>query len=709
MLRRLRTGRRLTASAVVIALGSAAGAEHVAAAEELVTQRLPGRTIAGLVVDLDDDGSSELARLVDRGDGPALLEVWRLAGATWELHGSEVAPVVASGAEVADPAAAASLLSVEIDGRATLVLHTAVVDLASPTAESCCVVLHDVRLDDEGLRLDPFVASPLAADTILAADMDDDGTDEIVMVRTRYPSFETPDDPAVTTITVQRRIGDAWVVAFEQTRSDLHGTNVTAAETDGLPGMDLIVMPGDALTIGRITLHGGAFHEEGTGLPRGDPDGAWIAGFTDRMILVSEFAGFSALRWDADGAPELVERISGEEWPQLATFGEGADTMVVIAGSDPFGGPRDLAIRNGSLDELGLVETSPLAAALNDLLQEVSQSNGYTAERSIWPFVGSIPGGWTDGRAAYAAAGTLIRPDGDNGFTADPMATLVGVPLGFLGPDREWMAVCDGCYGEPKLSFPNVGDPWGAASLAIVPTSIISAPDATDAPAVTYEGAIPVGESADPMSTEVRARADGSTIVIHVPAGTAAVSFDGRTLVDHGEVESEVRVEVEPRSGRSDEFEQAVVLIGQDMRPTLLRWHGTYLPERPDLSARVDVEALSLSATISGHASPGSTVTVDGMPVAVSDDGAFSTRVDAPPWPRSVAVAANDGFGGERITQVAVIGLIDYRTWPWVAIVGALVGVGAIRLFLRTPSRHERPVAVGPDEGVLEELDGDAV
>jgi hypothetical protein len=71
-------------------------------------------------------------------------------------------------------------------------------------------------------------------------------------------------------------------------------------------------------------------------------------------------------------------------------------------------------------------------------------------------------------------------------------------------------------------------------------------------------------------------------------------------------------------------------------------------------------------------------------------------------------VAAHDGFGGERVTQVAVIGLVDYRSWPWVAIVGAMVGAGAIRLFLRTPARRERSAAVGPDDGVLEELDGDA-
>ena len=562
MLRRLRSRRRLTASAVVVALGSAAGLPAAAAAAEPTTQALPGRTMAAVVVDLDHDGSAELARLVHRDGDTSLLEVWRLADATWELHGSEAIPLAESGDEVGDPMGTAALLSVDVEGEPVLILHTAIIDNASTFGSSCCAAAHLVQLDRDGLELVSIDPPAAGADVIQAIDMDADGTDEVVAVHTTYAP-DTLEPQATTTVSIRRRVGGEWILAFEQTRSDPNGVSVTPAESDGRPGLDLLVATPEAFRLERITLSGGSFREELGAMPRSSADGAWIAGAVAGNLLVSESTGLSAVRWEAGGVPVLVDRLPPEDGALLAAIGDGPDGIVLVGtGQNMFGAPASLEIRDGGLALLGHVEASPEARALSELLDALSRSNGVSINQTIWPFFGHIPGGWSDGRPAFAVGGRLVRIGGPDGFTSQPMATLTSTLVGLFGPGLEWAALCDGCYGGSDVAYPTMGEPWGRAVLTLVPTADIDAPEALVAPEADYIGAYPLENGRSGASTELRARGDGFEIVLRVPPGSSAVSFDGRSLVDHGAVDAptELTIEVEPPRGRqaSESFEHTV-------------------------------------------------------------------------------------------------------------------------------------------------------
>jgi hypothetical protein len=113
----------------------------------------------------------------------------------------------------------------------------------------------------------------------------------------------------------------------------------------------------------------------------------------------------------------------------------------------------------------------------------------------------------------------------------------------------------------------------------------------------------------------------------------------------------------------------------------------------------------SSEVVVSGRASPDASVRVAGESVTVSRSGEFSARVPLPPWPTDVEVVATDVIGNSAATMVSGIGIVDYRTLPWIPIAAVLVAVAGGVLYLRVPKRAERdPV---DDDAVLEEIDPD--
>ena len=102
------------------------------------------------------------------------------------------------------------------------------------------------------------------------------------------------------------------------------------------------------------------------------------------------------------------------------------------------------------------------------------------------------------------------------------------------------------------------------------------------------------------------------------------------------------------------------------------------------------------------------TVTVDGSSVDVGRDGTFAVVLDAPIWGRDVRVRAVDPLGTDAVELVTVVGVIDLRGLPWLAIIGALtVALGAL-LFARIPSRpHLATVGDDRSDGVVEEVEED--
>lgn len=137
------------------------------------------------------------------------------------------------------------------------------------------------------------------------------------------------------------------------------------------------------------------------------------------------------------------------------------------------------------------------------------------------------------------------------------------------------------------------------------------------------------------------------------------------------------------------------------------RFEGTFAVEVPTVAARASGAGL-LRATVTGRTLPGSSVRVDGRSVEVSRFGGFRVEVSAPPWPRMVEIEVRDPLGRAALERVEVLGVVDYRSWPWIPIVGTATLALAAILFVRTPTRrsetHDR---VAWDGGELEEIDGD--
>jgi hypothetical protein len=280
-----------------------------------------------------------------------------------------------------------------------------------------------------------------------------------------------------------------------------------------------------------------------------------------------------------------------------------------------------------------------------------------------------------------------------------------------VGPEDGWVARSDFYAGTGAISYLQVGAPFEGSRLTLVPSGIFEDPAERDlVTSVVVERGIVTSE--DAAVTTFLAGPTGAEVVVGVVPGTRAVSWNGRTVTDHGPVAgAELRVPVElparPRPGRASTFELDLVLVGPDGTATVHRWEGTFAAEAPELTAWTDVDALSLEATVAGRASPLSVVTVDGEPVPLNEFGAYRASVSAPPWPRNVVVVARDPFGGERRTTVEVIGLVDYRGWPWGGVAGILTVVVGGVFFLRTPRHRPVPQRTALDDARLEDIDGD--
>ena len=153
-------------------------------------------------------------------------------------------------------------------------------------------------------------------------------------------------------------------------------------------------------------------------------------------------------------------------------------------------------------------------------------------------------------------------------------------------------------------------------------------------------------------------------------------------------------------------LERWIIVIGPDGRALSEHWEGTFVREAPELVADAQTEAFGSTATISGRASSGAEVIVDGLTAEFDDRGAFRVEVDAPIWPRDVVVIARDVLGNETSARLQVVGFLDYRGLPWVAIPAlATIAAGAF-LFVRTPGRRAQPTAAWGD-AALEEIDAD--
>ncbi len=125
----------------------------------------------------------------------------------------------------------------------------------------------------------------------------------------------------------------------------------------------------------------------------------------------------------------------------------------------------------------------------------------------------------------------------------------------------------------------------------------------------------------------------------------------------------------------------------------------------PDLAILEDIPLLDLEPTMSGATLPGATLTVNGEPATIRDDGTFEVPVHAGIIPTELWVVATDSVGNQAQRLVTRVWPLDYRQLPFVPIVFLVTVAAAAVLFLRRPAAG--PGQRFPDDGAtFEEIGG---
>ena len=139
-------------------------------------------TVQAVAADLDGDGAPELVRLMGGRSGPLYVEAYRETGGSWAPAASRITavPGAAGLGEAAYARRPARLLLRQVSGRdrVTLVVQPS---FSEPEDErECCLLIHDLVLEGEALRIEQVADPSAVADSVHAIDLDGDGTDELL-------------------------------------------------------------------------------------------------------------------------------------------------------------------------------------------------------------------------------------------------------------------------------------------------------------------------------------------------------------------------------------------------------------------------------------------------------------------------------------------------------------------------------------------------
>jgi hypothetical protein len=680
-------------------------------------QVLPGEVGAAVVADIDGDGARELVRILNEGGDVETVDAWGYDGARWSLIGSASLAIAVESQELpAEDVAtrvdiAEALLVWHADGTERVLVLTARTEYAvgtSPPVNPCCLSIFELRSHENDIALLQLPYEGIAGQFVQVLDVDADGTDELVV-------SATAGDADNARLEVLRWSGTAFETAYGLTGPDV-GYGVWIGDSDGLGGDDLLFGPTREGDIQRVTWLNGELHAERGNLElreqfiRTSREYGWIAGIAGGRLVVLRETEMSVVRWPRDAAPEVVSRVPTREFPGIWVLGTDADALVLTQDNFGFGrspDPPTTIVYDLELRRLGEVETSAGSRRLWSLTQGSSIGLG-NLNRGIFPFVGPLWGA-TDGRQAFIASGTLIQAGDGSRYEVQAMASLPGLqPIGTAGPSNGWVVLTNAWVGPPNSAYLYPGG-VGSGRISLAPMADVLRPDGAR-PALELRNAVEPGDMIGGVRRLLAAGA-GFSVVLEAPDGSYVVAKSGLLAPtrDYDVSAEPLVVEFAPRRNSPEDENQSIeaslLLITPDGRASFVSWGGTYLREPPELTVAGRTDSMALSATLAGRASDGATVTVDGRLVASDANGAFEASVDAPIWPRRVMVVARDPFGRETMTHLEVVGVHDYRGFPWAAmVVAATVAVGAT-LFVRTPRRKPAAAAARAGDARLEELE----
>ncbi len=661
---------------------------------------LPDAAILQVVAaDLDADGEREVVRLV-AGDGDAILaEVWRLGDDGWALVDEpvQVLPASRDGPRV-NPVYAGvplRLLVHRVAGRERVVVASQPRFDEIDTGPSCCLVLHSLVLEGGELRRFAVAQPTDPVDGILAIDLDGDGTDELLTVRSLTPlgdiSFPTEARvyrwaegafaaPTVTELPIGS--GDTpFIIGDSDGRP---GDEAAFVSTLGPPGLYRIVVgPADVLSVDEFV----ALAIDAVGVPV--DDGRGIAVTTGDVVSVH--------RWPPFGPPGPAE---------ASVLLEHAELVGVVE----VDGEARLLVHQSEITRMRSLRLPTVDRSRGGPLT-YSRAARSGARLPIRPYVGMLDGAGPDGADAALFAGHLLPSEsGGRGTSVGLTAALLGAePIALVG-DGQWVAILHSPHGTQAIS-PTGGRfdppaPRPDAWVSIVPAAQVFTSE-VDGGVLEPEvsGGVPL------RGGDIATDDSGIVADISAPPGSRVIAYDGDS-VDPQPVATvpatgrlELRV-VPPEDVETNSRHRARrMIVTPAGHAYVARWNLRVLTEPPAVRAAATTRFGSSEVVVSGRASPDASVRVAGESVTVSRSGEFSARVPLPPWPTDVEVVATDVIGNSAATMVSGIGIVDYRTLPWIPIAAVLVAVAGGVLYLRVPKRAERdPV---DDDAVLEEIDPD--
>lgn len=685
-----------------------------------------------IAFDLDGDGSRELVLVTSSEDDPGLaaIQAWYLGdlelGASAAEHGNAV-PLrrSASGdellsgvgraridedgmiaAELDDPA---RFLHANRDGREILLVAT--LGTEAQFGGPCCLTIWEVADNDRILELRLVAATQRYADKLIAADMDADGTDELLV--TEGPQGVDP----VLDGSLLRWNG----ARYESTGFTIPGLSgccarlMDAGETDGAPGAEVLLSgpligpSGNAPTgLHRLSLRQGVPFLERAAI--GEVLAARALSLDEGPAVVTSTAFTTLTLWswprDAEAAERRAARTSGG-FP-AAVFGTGSETRILVRTGDP---PTSVNVLPG---DLGGGAGPSIAFPQDTRSGAFAATVQSTGASPLTPFFGVIPGGLPGDPDVYMFGGQIVRPVSDPDALAEvaSVALLPGLePVGTVGPGGTWIALVFDYSERTVLDFPPSSGTLLSArrpvEIRLAATSSLMEPEANGAhlapsfmgvaPDPDHPGGLIVGNEA--ASAEITG--PPGTYVWWVTRGDS-----GQTTIGADGV---VRVQLlEPAGPDAPDGSGATARIWA-VTPAGHGYHGTWrirvFRQAPSLTFTADDVLVEFSPTVSGRTVPGATVTIDGRPVELAPNGSFEASVDAGILPTELRVVAVDPVGNRTERVVTVIWPLDYRRLPFVPMAVLLTVGAAAVLFLRRPDTG--PSRRTPDDGAtFEEIGG---
>lgn len=670
---------------------------------------LPERpTYQAVVADLDGAGSRDLVRLVLGDRGAILAEVWRHGPDGWARVGDdlEVLPELTPGsqANVIFAGTPARLIVRAVEGRERVTVVRQPRFEEPGTDPPCCMTLHDIDVAEDGsLRLRAIGSATDAVDSLLALDLDGDGTDELLAMRSLPPLGRTsfPSEALL----YRWRGGAFGAPTLTELPIGSGDVPFVLGDSDGRPGVEAGIITAAARSVlYRIVLDdddvlraesSGVVAAAARGVPVGEARG---------VAVIGPLTGLAVHPWQPN--EPLAPAVGQRRW------GRGELIQVVELRSGPV-----LLARHENPAALHVLSLPSLAPAPGIALTQ-SPAAATIEASPVRSFTGPLPGGGFDARPAAISAGHIVPTDPGpartpQGEVAQTVAFGGVVPIGLAGPDRGWIALLHGMAVAPPL------DPAGgrldapslrtASGVSLAPVELARQreadfgdlqPAVTGAFALDERGTLAVGAAGFVATVEAPS---GSRVYVTDadPSVVAAV----RLVPDTGRLE--LPMPPPPAASTPNpRYRGSLTVVTPAGASYVASWSALAFTEPPELSVRGETSIGSTAVRISGRTAPHASVTVDGGSVQVDAAGSFTASVRLPPWPTEVSVVATDPIGNVARTTVEGIGIFDYRALPWIPIAIALVAGAAAVLYLRVP--RPAPVARRPDDdAALEEIDPD--